>query len=158
MSELEVRIVQLEPIRVASAYGFGPNPEEQAWDKLLTWAKSKGLLELSPDRPRSYRLFGFNNPSPSAGSPNYGYEQWMTVASDVQPEGDIAIKEFPGGLYAVTRFQGLSKIGKVWEQLAAWCDTSQYKFAHHQWLEELLSSPLEPDLEKYIFDLYLPIY
>ena len=35
MSELDVRIVKLEPMRVASAHGFGTNPEEQAWDKIL---------------------------------------------------------------------------------------------------------------------------
>jgi len=45
MSELKVRVVHLEPIRVAFASGFGTNPEEQAWEKLLSWAKRKGLFK-----------------------------------------------------------------------------------------------------------------
>ncbi len=38
MNELEVRIVRLEPMRVASAQGFGQNPEEIAWSKKITAA------------------------------------------------------------------------------------------------------------------------
>ena len=43
------------------------------------------------------RFFGFNNPNPSPGSPNYGYEQWLTVGPEVQAEGGIVIKEIPPG-------------------------------------------------------------
>ena len=102
MEELQVRIVQLEPLRVASAHGFGESPEGMAWDKLIAWIRKTGLL----DQPEKPRLFGFNNPSPSAGSPNYGYETWVTVGPEVQPEGEIMIKDFAGGLYAVTRLTG----------------------------------------------------
>ena len=48
MEDLNVRIVRLAPLRVASANGFGPNPEEQAWQTLLDWAKAGGLLEVEP--------------------------------------------------------------------------------------------------------------
>jgi hypothetical protein len=48
MSDLEVRIEQMEPMRVASAHGFGTNPEEQAWNKILAFAEAKGI---DPDCP-----------------------------------------------------------------------------------------------------------
>jgi DNA gyrase inhibitor GyrI len=152
MSELEVRIVQLESMRLASAHGFGDSPEAQAWDKILAFARSKGL------EPGQARFFGFNNPNPSPGSPNYGYDQWMTVGPDVEPEGDVEIVDFPGGLYAVARCEGLSHIGEVWQQLVLWFEDSPYKKPPHwcQCLEELLTPPDLP-YEDYIFDLYLPI-
>lgn len=154
MSGFQVQIVELEPIRVASAHGFGESPEGQAWDKLLAWAEPQGLLK---DR-QAVRFFGFNNPSPSPGSPNYGYDQWMTVGPDVEAKGEVEIKEFPGGLYAVARCEGLDNIGQVWQRLVTWREDSPYDKGHHQWLEEFLS-PLEvmdqPD--EYVFDLYLPI-
>jgi hypothetical protein len=75
MSELNMRIVKLDAMRVASAQGFGENPEEQAWEKLLAWAEPQGLLADQD----AVRFFGFNNPNPSPGSPNYGYDQWVTV-------------------------------------------------------------------------------
>ncbi|NIW49114.1 MAG: MerR family transcriptional regulator, partial [Gammaproteobacteria bacterium] len=69
MSELPVRIVKLEPMTIASTYGFGEQPEIEAWEKLLSWAREIGLSL------KDHRFFGFNNPNPSPGSPNYGYEQ-----------------------------------------------------------------------------------
>lgn len=152
MSEFSVRLVNLEPMRVASAHGFGESPEPQAWDKILAFARSRGL-DLG-----EARFFGFNNPNPSPGSPNYGYDQWITVGPDVAAEGDIQILDFPGGLYAVARCEGLSTIGEVWRQLALWFEDSPYKELPHytQCLEELLTSPDVP-YEEYVFDLYLPI-
>ena len=151
MSEIEVRIVTLEPMRVASAYGFGEQPEEQAWSKILNWASSQGFENL-----RQHRFFGFNNPNPSPGSPNYGYEQWMTVGLEVVGDEEIEIKDFPGGLYAVTRSEGLQNISENWKKLVIWREDSKYKQAHHQWLEECFT-PLAEHLEDFVFDLYAPI-
>ena len=153
MSELDVKIVKLEPMRVASAYGYGPQPEGVAADKMVAFLKAKGLLE---EYGTKIKHFGFNNPSPSAGSPNYGYEVWVTVPPEVEPEGDIRIVEFAGGLYAVTRFTNLELIGQTWGEMVKWRDASPYKMGYHQWLENLLN-PLEKDFSKYTFDLYMPI-
>ncbi len=102
-----------------------------------------------------HRFFGFNNPDPSPGSPNYGYEQWLTVGPDIQPEGDVKIKNFGGGLYAVTRCK-LPQITETWRRLAAWREDSRYKYGHSQWLEESLS-PAGTPLEDHVLDIYLPI-
>ena len=150
MSELDVRVVKLEPMRVASAYGFGTSPEEEAWRKLLAWAQAKGVLT------DDVRFFGFNNPNPSPGSPNYGYEQWMTVGPDVTPEGDIRIQDFAGGLYVVTRCK-LTNIGAAWRQLVEWCEDSEHTWIMTiQCLEESIT-PLDTPFEEVVMDLYLPI-
>jgi effector-binding domain-containing protein len=153
MSKPEVRIVKLEPMRVASAHGFGASPEGIAHKKMYAFLEKNNLLEGYGTKRRH---FGFNNPSPSAGSPNYGYEIWVEVGAEVQPEGEIRIQEFCGGLYAVTRFENLENIGRVWQELVSWRDGSPYKPAHHQWLENL-HNPLEKYPGKYVFELYLPI-
>jgi AraC family transcriptional regulator len=156
MSDLEVRIVKLEPLRVASFHGFGASPETEAGNKLLAWAKPKGLL----DDPAQHRVFGFNNPDPSPGSPNYGYELWIAVGSEVSPEDGVKIKEFAGGLYAVTRCEvkddPYDVIPVTWQRLVAWCEDSKYRMAHHQWLEEHLDvAHAWPGA--FTLDLYLPI-
>ena len=152
MSELEVKIVHMEPMRVACAHAFGESPEAEAWERILAFAKAKGI------DPREARFFGFNNPNPSPGSPNYGYEQWITVAPEVEAAGEIVIKEIPARLYAVTQFKGLSNIGEVWKQLVLWFEDSPYKQPSHwhECLEELLTPPDVPP-EEYVFKLYLPI-
>jgi DNA gyrase inhibitor GyrI len=154
MSDINVRIVNLEPSQVASAYGFGSGPEGIAWKKMIEYVKAKGL-----DRDgQAHRYLGFNNPSPTPGSPNYGYEQWITIDPAIEAEGDIKIKEFSGGLYAVTRCQ-LRNIGEVWQALAGWREKSQYHFGRHQWLEEVLVPPTDESAidESMELDLYLPI-
>ena len=153
MSKLDVRIVKLEPMRMASAYGFGPSPEGLAHEKMTAFLKAKNMLAGYGTK---HRHFGFNNPNPSPGSPNYGYEIWVEIEPEVQPEGDIRIVDFCGGLYAVTRFEDLNNIGRVWAELVKWRETSKYREAHHQWLENLIN-PLETDITKYVFELYLPI-
>ncbi len=155
MSELEVRIVRLEPMVVAAALGFGEQPELEAWNLIWSWVKALGLSE----KIKEHRFFGFNNPSPSPGSPNYGYEQWMTVAPNVSASGEVKIKAFAGGLYAVAHMQGIPN-PDIWQQLVRWREESKYKPAHHQWLEECLT-PTPPEAtrpyEQWEFDLYLPI-
>ena len=156
MSELNVQIVKLEPMRVASAYGFGSSPEMVAWQNLVAWAKPKGFL----DDPENHRIFGFNNPDPSPGSPNYGYEFWMEVGPDVAPggvpEGEIRVQDFAGGLYAVTGCVGVETITATWKALVEWVAGSRYGNGRHQWLEQHLSPDgTPPDALK--LDLFLPI-
>jgi len=151
MSEIDVKIVTLDPKRVISAYGFGPEPEGIATEKIKDFAR-KNQLNLA-DGPVT--TFGFNNPNPSKGSPNYGYEIWLPVGDDVKPDGDLRILDFCGGLYAVTTFKGLENIGAVWGKLVKWREGSRFKPAHHQWLEELTTFEVPP--EEFVFNIYLPI-
>ena len=153
MSTLDVRIETLPPMRVISSYGFGSSPEAIAHEKMNAFLEAKGLLKGYGSEIAHY---GFNNPSPSSGSPNYGYEIWAVVPPEVEPEGDLRLVQFAGGLYAVTRFENLENIGSVWMELVKWRENSRYNQAHHQWLEHLLN-PLEPDQSKFVFELYLPV-
>jgi DNA gyrase inhibitor GyrI len=153
MNKLDVRIETLPPMRVASAYGFGSQPENIAHQKMAAFLKAKGLLA---GYGSTIKHFGFNNPDPSSGSPNYGYEIWAVIPPEVEPEGDIRMVEFGGGLYAVTHFENLENIGNVWKELVKWRENSPYQCGNQQWLENL-HNPLEPDPAKFVFDLYLPI-
>ena len=155
MSELDVRIVRLEAMRVASVHAYSASPEGEAWDKLIAWAGPKGLL----DDPEAHRIFGFDNPSPGPGSPNYGYEFWMVVGPDVEPEGEIKVKDFGGGLYAVTRCKGVMNIGPTWRRLIGWRANSKYRFAHHQCLEEHIGPVADgpQDVDELVMDLYMAI-
>jgi DNA gyrase inhibitor GyrI len=161
VSKLDVRIVRLEPMRVASIYGFGKEPEALAYEKLIAWAEPRGLLN-DPDK---HRIFCFNNPHPSAGSPNYGYEFWITIGDDVEAEGDVKIQDFDGGLYAVMRIVVRGKpweeIPAGWKRLDAWIADSEYKPGSHQWLQEHVRTKdaLESKwtLHEHALDLYYPI-
>lgn len=148
---MDVRIIHLEPMRVASLLGYGTEPEMQAWDKMFAWMERHNLLN------KPHRLFGFNNPSPTPGSPNYGYEVWVTVDSDVNSDDTVTVKDFAGGAYAVTRHTGVEGIPETWMRLSAWAETSPHQVARHQWLEEHIKVGRDVPSDEFVLDLYLPI-
>jgi DNA gyrase inhibitor GyrI len=80
----------------------------------------------------------------------------MTVGTDVEPEGDMRVLDFGGGLYAVTRCEGLENIGRLWQELVQWREDSKYKHNSCNCLEECVSPPDGP-IEGLVLDLYLPI-
>lgn len=155
MIPLKVEIVHLDAMRVASAYGFGTNPEDLAWKKLVEWATPRGLLDDITRHP----IFGFNNPYPTRESAHYGYEFWLKVGTEVEPEGDIRVGEFLGGMYAVTRceVQGHPEknVPAGWKRLAEWCKENGHPLGPHHALERFLSRP--EDLENLVLKLCCPI-
>jgi effector-binding domain-containing protein len=166
MNDIEVKIVSLEPMRVAVAHGFGSSPELEAWHKIVNYLKSRGRL----DQLEGLRFFGYNNPNPSPGSPNYGYDQWVTIGDDEQVSDDLKAYDFPGGKYAVTSFQGLNNITTVWGRLVQWHEDHGYQKPPNylQCLEELINPGLfilpdgeldetEAAMEQLVFKLYLPV-
>jgi len=155
MSNLEVRIVKLPPMRVACVNGFGEGPEGMAFDKMKAWAEAHNLIG------GEYRLFGYNNPDSSPGSPKYGYDVWITVGESVQADGEARILDFPGGLYAVTRIEvknPMDDIPGTWQKLVKWMEASKYRHGQHQWLEEHIGPLDEMGGDKpFTLDLHLPI-
>ncbi|HSJ54274.1 MAG TPA: GyrI-like domain-containing protein, partial [Anaerolineae bacterium] len=121
-------------------------------EKMLAFLASNGLSF------EDVRWFGFNNPSPSSGSPNYGYDVWATVGPEIEAEGDVTILHVPAQRYAVARCEGLENIGQVWQDLVLWFEESPDNLpaSGHQCLENLLTHPDTP-FPEYVFDLYLPI-
>jgi DNA gyrase inhibitor GyrI len=152
MNAPDVRIVQLESMRVATFYGYSETPEDDAHKQCNAWLKEMGLF----GQPESYRSFGFNNPDPTPGSPKYGYEIWIPIDSEKDIGKDVKTSKFSGGLYGVTGCDSLNTIGQDWKRLLAWRETSKYKAGSHQWLEELLTKS-ETNYEAFRFDLYIPI-
>ncbi|MFQ5789311.1 MAG: GyrI-like domain-containing protein [Acidobacteriota bacterium] len=153
MTRLEVRIVRLEPMRVASVRAVSETPERDAWEKMRAWAGPKGLL----DDLAEHLVFGFNNPAPSQDRKDYGYELWIGVDPGIESEGEVEVKDFEGGLYAVTTctLLGDPNVLETWKKLWEWVESSKFKWRHTHELEKALD-PHAPE-EDLVLDLYLPI-
>jgi len=154
MKPTEVHIVQLRAMRVASAYGFGEQPEQLAWQQLSAWARPRGLL----NDPGVHPLYGFNNPYPTPDSPRYGYEFWIKVGAECEPADKIRIVEFMGGSYATMRCEIAGhpeSIPEGWQILARWCQEHGHKIGKHTALEEFIGTP--DYLDSLVLILYCPI-
>ncbi len=155
MSNNDIQIVELPPMRIICINGFGSSPEDQAYEKTYTWAKEHNLLG------KPHRLFGYDNPVNTPGSPNYGYDVWMTVDESVEADGEARIIDFQGGLYAVFRVDVKNPwddIPSAWKKLVLWREQSKYQEGRHQWLEEHIGSLNETVNQlPFTLDLFLPI-
>ncbi len=156
MDDLNVSVIRLEPMRVASVLGFGTEPETEAWSKLIKWAQPLGYMDHLDRHP----IFGFNHPEPAPGSPNYGYELWLRVEAEFESDGEVEMQEFPGGLYAVARCEvngnPYQAIPAAWQSLVQWREQSRFKSAHHQWLEAFVETSRMAE-GFFTLDLYLPL-
>lgn len=154
MSDLDVQLVELEPMHVVAAVGYGADPEYQAWGLILDFARDQ---QLDP-WDSTHRFFGFNNPDPESGSGEYGYEQWMTISRDLQPATPLEVKDVPGGRYAKLAIHGLDTIGDSWQYLADWCRSEGHELdsSRDPCLEELLT-PVDRNTADWDLNLYLAI-
>ena len=153
MADLKVRVERLPRMWVASVLACGEAPEVEAWGRLRQWAIPKGLLGDDDRHP----IFGFNNPNPSAGRKEYGYELWIRVDAPEAGEDAVAFKEFAGGLFAVTacRLQGDPGIGATWRRLWDWAQGGPYRWRRAQELERVLNPNARED--ELVLELYLPV-
>jgi DNA gyrase inhibitor GyrI/DNA-binding HxlR family transcriptional regulator len=151
--ELKVKIVKLEPMRVASFHAMGTSPETVAAEKLIAWAKPRGLLA----DPKQHPVYGFNNPDPSKQGDTYGYEFWIRVDPDFESD-EVEIKDFAGGLYAVAPCLKIQEPWKeipgTWKRLIEWVKASKYSLAKQLCLEKTLDVTGESEFS---LELYCPI-
>lgn len=153
MSESEIRVVDLPPMTFVRFHAFGPSPEHAAGDKMRQWVRDNSV----PVKRGETRVFGFNNPSPSPGSENYGYEFWFEVTKKTPGTKGLEVVEFSGGRYAVYRVEGVENIGAGWKKLVAWREGGKYQHGKHQWLEEDVSAVPNPSDAELVLDLHLPV-
>lgn len=147
---LEVKIVELEPMRVASFQAISETPEHMAAQMLADWAQPRGFLDDLEKNP----VFGFNNPNPSEGEKEYGYEFWVKVDDDYDEEG-VVLKDIEGSKYVVTTCESLSIIGERWMQLVEWVKNSEYEWREGECLEK--THDFSASDEDLVLDLYIPI-
>lgn len=134
----EVRIEVVPPMRVACFQAVSSTPEDDAAQHVRQWMSIRGLP--------AGRLFGFDVPvSPEQRRHGLrGYEVWAVIPPETGASGGAAIREFPGGLYAVMTIHEafddpFTLIPEGWTRLAKWVGSSaEYHGAGHQGLEEIV--------------------
>ncbi len=140
----DVRILFMPQIVVASSHYFGENPEEMAVKPICDFVQKTNLLKVKPD----FRMFGFNNPTPSGNNEAYGYEYWITIPDDIEVPEPLLKKQFCGGLYAVHCI----KMGDFheWDFLNKWVRNSpEYEYDERE--PDGMGGCLEEHLNPYTY-------
>ncbi|MEM9379914.1 MAG: AraC family transcriptional regulator [Planctomycetota bacterium] len=113
--ELEVRIERVEPQVVACARHVGPYSDVgDAWKALMKWGWRRSLF----GRPTT---FGLSHDDPDVTEPErLRYDACMVVAPGTTTKGPVALRDLPGGSFAVTEHAGpYAAIGDTYASLFA---------------------------------------
>jgi DNA gyrase inhibitor GyrI len=163
---LEVKVVELNPMKVVSFQYVGENPELNAIKSMFRWAQRKEFFS----KDVKFHFFGFNNPIPSEDNSVYGYEVWLPLDNDFEGDDEIKTKEFKGGLFASTEMSFIDFLSSqgwnVFYSVAKlWMKENMYeRDITIQWLEKHIVGKNDidnfiqkNDLSNWIIGLYLPI-
>ncbi|MHA2100713.1 MAG: AraC family transcriptional regulator [Candidatus Kariarchaeaceae archaeon] len=158
MKNFECKIVELDPMKVVSIRVISKTPEDDAWKKMKSWAEPLGLLNDLEKHP----VYGFNNPNPTPGKEEYGYEFWIKIEPDMKIDENIETKQFEGGLFAVAPSKLIEDIDsdgilKTWKNLITWVnDNEEYEIVKNVPCLEKARNP-DVGMDELILDLYEPI-
>ena len=159
-----IKITRIEPGRVVSFHiKDSQSPEDEVFRLFNTWAEANGLL----DSHRFVPVLGFNNPFGLEGK-SHGYEIWCFLdrLGEVDLTG-VTIKNFPGGLFAVTTISGLDLIPSFAEQLRNTIEQHpQYKLNYPDDYRhgvdpspefEMIYTPKARRADEFVLDYFIPI-
>lgn len=125
---MPVRIETLPPYRVAYVRHVGPYGEGgrigALWTGFERWIKAHGLR-----RPGSLTI-GIGHDAPTISSPDkLRYDACVVVDAQFKADRRVNIADLPGGLYAVTPFEGRPfDLPEAWERLwRSWLPGSGYQ-------------------------------
>ena len=151
MKEIPVRMITLEPMTLICFNGYGTEPENDALNQLKHWAA---------ENDHHGRIFGYNNPDPAEGNPNYGYDACMVVPEDTIPVESARIRHLESGEYAVLKCpvkEPWVDIPAAWQSLVQWADANDYSLGSHQWFEEHIPKKNDDSGILFTLDLYMRI-
>jgi DNA gyrase inhibitor GyrI len=158
LREMDIRIEKLAAMPTLYVHSAADEPEQDAMNRILAYAKTNGLTEKA-----GVRLFGRNTYPDKQES--HGYELYLTVDEKTQLYTDIETGIIPGGVYAVLRFKGLDNIGFAWKKLWEWIEKSGrehlgWQKGVHGWVggfeEQVNWQQAKPPTE-WVFDLWVPL-
>lgn len=154
---MQVKIMELEPLRLAYFRGIGtysPTMIGPLFQKLMNWAGPRGVCG-----PGS-QIMGVCWDDPGI-TPELKcrYDACITVSPDFQDDGRASVQVLPGGSYAVRHCEFVGQgFERVWEELMTdWLPTSGYQPDDRPNLEFYYNDGASDPQHKWIMDIWLPV-
>ncbi len=155
--ELKEKIVNLDKKKVIFCQKVGyynSQMPKEAWDILMNFVEKQ---QLSIDNAE---FFGINHDDAEiTESEKCRYDACITINTDLKPEGQIGVKEIPGGKYAVFPYIGpYENLDEVYNAIFGnWFAKSGVELAETPILERYLNDPKETKPEDLLTEIYVPL-
>jgi AraC family transcriptional regulator len=150
-----IQIVRREPVNVAFIRYVGLAPQVgRAWEKLSRWAAQRGIFG------RGTEFIGVWHDDPQiTPARRLRCDVCATLSRAIEPEGEIGVREIPGGDYAHTTHRGpYEKLAETYAMLCGvWAPQSGREIAAAPAVEVYRNSPRTVAPDQLVTDIYLPL-
>lgn len=154
---LKCEIINMNPQKVIYVTSIGPydgKGTEEAWRKVCGIAGQKGLFG------QDTKFIGISHDDPHITDPDkLRYDACLTVAKEVNPEGELGVKEVSGGKYAVFMHEGsYMKFQESYNYIfSVWLPDSGEELREDMCFEMYLNSPDDTKTEDLRTEIYVPL-
>ena len=153
---MEVRVISLEPARIAFVRHVGPYAEVgPTWQRLVAWAGGQGLLGLDT------RTFGLCHDAPDTTTPEQlRYDACIVIGPDVQAGDGVEVQDFAGGRYAVATHRGsYTRLAETYSGLIEeWVPANRLELAEERLCVEVYrNDPQQTPENELVTDVHVPI-
>lgn len=153
---LQPKIKNIDPITVIFAQAIGPYGESasKAWEMVCKYAAEKKLFGFKT------QFIGISHDDPIiTDEAKLRYDACIAIRKPIKPEGEIGVKEIPGGKYAIFRHKGpYEKFMDSYSYIfGTWMPESGYEPDDRPGLEIYINDPEKTKPEKLQTDIYIPI-
>lgn len=153
LMDAKVEIKQMPEFKVAYVRHMGQYDQiGKAYEKLMKWAGPRFLLT-----PETKTMTVYQDDPAVTAIEKVRQDACITLAKDVEVEGEIGKATIPGGKYAVGRFQVDSKgFEKAWNTMCVWLLDNGWQYAGSPY--ELYHNPLgEPLNGMWDVEICIPV-
>ncbi|MEZ7890932.1 MAG: MerR family transcriptional regulator [Candidatus Wallbacteria bacterium] len=103
-----LKIISLPLMRTASFNVVSESPEDEALNRVITWAENENLMS-------TVRIFGYNTTPYEPQQKKYGWAACVTIPDNVKIPEYLEEKKLPGGLYA--SLESTNEVYDSWQKL-----------------------------------------
>lgn len=155
--ELEPKIKQIPGRRIIYANGvgeYGSKITSATWKKIIQFASKYKLF----GRNTEFLGVSYDNPMITDGD-KCRYDACITVKKDVKPEGEIGVREIPGGKFAIFRFKGpYENFNYVYTRIYRdWLPSSGFILRDENVYEKYINDPGKSKPAKLVTEIHLPV-
>jgi AraC family transcriptional regulator len=151
---MPVNIQDRAPLRIAFLPHRGPyNQISQAFRPLYAWAGARGLVG-----PNANGVAVFLDDVRTTAPQDLRSEAGLTVGPDVEGDDEVAVREIPGGRYAVLPFRGpYAGLFAAWGELHGWMAQNGEAPTDAPGFEIYLNDPYDTAPEDLLTELCRPL-
>ncbi len=154
--ELKPKIKELKPVHVIYVQAKGAYNEsaKEAWGKVCAYAQQKKLFGFKTD------MIGISHDDPGiTESDKLRYDACISIKKEVKPEGEVGVKEIPGGKYAIFTHKGpYENFNETYGFIfGKWVPENNIELRDTPCFEKYLNDPGKTKPEKLRTEVYIPI-